>query len=111
MEPWRLLSQLCTPGLCVVDAPAAIPESALATQPATTQSAPKAVAAQQNLNMQLKPQEDSQQVAGETVYTCKLQVYSQPLGAATRVFSSKISQKEHEEQAHCISSANSLISR
>lgn len=74
MEPWRLLSELCNPGLCMVDAPAAIPRSALAIQPATTQSAPKSAAAQQNLNMQLKPQEDSQQVGGETIHTCKLQV-------------------------------------
>ncbi|KAL3161025.1 hypothetical protein ABBQ38_009409 [Trebouxia sp. C0009 RCD-2024] len=73
-EPLKLLSQLCTPGLCAVEAPASIPESALATQPASKQPVTKAFSAQQNLDMQLKPQEDTQQIGSETIHTCKLQV-------------------------------------
>lgn len=73
-EPWKLLSELCTPGLCMVDAPAAFPESALATQPASKQPVTTALSAQQNLVTQLKPQEDTQQVGNETIRTCKLQV-------------------------------------
>lgn len=57
----------------MVDAPASLPESALATQPASKQPVTKALSAQQNLNTQLKPQEDTQQVGSETIHTCKLQ--------------------------------------
>lgn len=57
----------------MVDAPASIPASALATQPASKQPVTKALSAQQNLDMQLKPQEDTQQVGSETIHTCKLQ--------------------------------------
>lgn len=69
----KLLAELCTPGLCEVAAPAAIPESALAAQPASQQPVTKALSAQQNLDTQLKPQEDSQQIGSETIHTCKLQ--------------------------------------
>ena len=72
-EPWRLLSELCTQGLCTIDAPAAIPESALATQPATKQPVTQAASAQQNLHTQLKPQEEAKEVGGEVIHTCKLQ--------------------------------------
>ena len=57
----------------MVDAPASVPESALATQPASKQPVTKALSAQQNLHTQLKLQEDTQQVGNETVHTCKLQ--------------------------------------
>ena len=57
----------------MLDAPASIPESALATQPASKQPVPKALSAQQNLDTQLKPQEDTQQVGSETIHTCSLQ--------------------------------------
>lgn len=72
-DPWRLLSDLCSPGLCIIDAPAAIPESALATQPATGKPISQAQSAQENLNTQLSPQETTQQAGNETIHTCKLQ--------------------------------------
>ncbi|KAL3162894.1 hypothetical protein ABBQ32_009341 [Trebouxia sp. C0010 RCD-2024] len=72
-EPLKVLSELCTPGLCAVEAPASIPESDLATQPASKQPVTKAVSAQQNLDMLLKPQEETQQLGAETLHICKLQ--------------------------------------
>lgn len=58
----------------MVDAPASVPESALATQPASKQPVTTAFSAQQNLDTQLNPQIDMQQVGNETIHTCKLQV-------------------------------------
>ena len=65
----------------MVEAPAAVSESALATQPASQQPVTKALSAQHNLDMQLKPQEDSQQIGSETIHTCKLQVGLQLMNA------------------------------
>ena len=71
-DPWRMLSDLCTPGLCIVAPPAPSPVSASATQPTITQPAPS----KQNLANQLQLQQEEQQVAGETNHICKLQVLS-----------------------------------
>lgn len=58
----------------MIDAPASVPESALATQPASKQPVTAALSAQQNLVTQLNLQEDMQQAGNETIHTCKLQV-------------------------------------
>ncbi|KAL0050416.1 hypothetical protein WJX82_010839 [Trebouxia sp. C0006] len=73
-DPWRLLSELCTPGLCMVNPPAALPVSVLATLPAATQSAAKPESADQTVATQLQLQQETKQVGEETLHFCTLQV-------------------------------------
>lgn len=78
-DPWRMLSDLCTPGLCKVNPPAPPPTSVLATQPANPPKA-KASVGQHSLAAQLQMQQDSHEAGDETVHSCKLQVMLQGTG-------------------------------
>ncbi|KAA6429242.1 MAG: hypothetical protein FRX49_00638 [Trebouxia sp. A1-2] len=61
-DPWRVLSELCTPGLCMVNPPAPLPVSVLATLPAATQPAAKPESAEQTVATQLQLQQEIKQV-------------------------------------------------
>ncbi|DBA85019.1 TPA: hypothetical protein ACH3X2_005752 [Trebouxia sp. C0005] len=73
-DPWRVLSELCTPGLCMVNPPAPLPVSVLATLPAATQPAAKPESAEQTVATQLQLQQEIKQVGKETLHFCTLQV-------------------------------------
>ena len=73
-DPFRMLSDICTPGLCRINPPAPLPASALATLPATTQSPLKPESTEQALATQLQLHQETKQVGDDLQHICTLQV-------------------------------------
>lgn len=73
-DPFRMLSDICTPGLCMVNPPAPLPASALATLPATTQSPLKPESTEHALAIQLQLHQETKQVGDDSHHSCTLQV-------------------------------------
>ena len=69
-----MLSDMCTPGLCMVNPPGPLPASALAMLPATTQPPLKPESTEHALATQLQLHQETKQVGEDLHHICTLQV-------------------------------------